>query len=183
MLRNSQATYGLVAYVLHWLMAILLFSVFALGIWMVDLSYYDAWYVRGPNLHRSLGVLFFALLVLRMIWRLSNPQPAFEKSLAAWERFAAKAMQYVLYLLMFLIPISGYLITTAKGRPVSVFGLFELPATLQLETKVDLLGQWHEVMAWLIIVLVALHALAALKHHFFDKDDSLKKMLLPCKGK
>lgn len=179
MWRNSLTSYGFVAYLLHWLMAILLLVIFALGVWMTGLGYYDAWYVRGPDLHRSLGVLFFALLVFRIIWRVTNPQPAFEKSLAKWEKFAATLMQYVLYLLMLLIPISGYLISTAKGKAISVFNLFEVPATLELENKVDLLGQWHEWMAWAIISLAAFHALAALKHHFINKDNSLKKMLWP----
>lgn len=177
MIRNSKTGYGWLATTLHWLMALLLVALFGLGLWMVSLGYYDPWYVRGPAIHRSLGVIFFALLVLRIVWRLVNPRPAFESTLAAWERFLASAMQYVLYLLMLLIPISGYLISTAKGRPVSVFGWFDVPALIQLDGFVDLLGQWHAWMAWLIIVLVVLHASAALKHHFIDKDDSLRKIL------
>lgn len=181
MWRNHHEGYGWVSIGLHWLMALLLLTIFGLGVWMVGLSYTDAWYHRAPGIHKSLGVLFFTLVLVRLAWRYSNPRPAFEDALAVWEKRLALLIQWCFYLLMLVIPVTGYLISTAKGRPVAVFDWFEIPATLQLEGRVDMLGEVHETLAWLLIALVCLHLGAALKHHLIDKDKTLIKMLKPTK--
>ncbi|MDU5453467.1 cytochrome b [Pseudescherichia vulneris] len=177
-LRNSARRYGAVSIALHWLVAIVVYGMFALGLWMVTLSYYDGWYHQAPELHKSIGVLLMMGLVVRLIWRHVSPPP---KALASYSRLthaAAIGAHIILYALLFAIVISGYLISTADGQAISVFGLFEIPATLtDAGAQADLAGTLHLWLAWSVVILSVLHALAALKHHFIDKDDTLKRML------
>lgn len=180
MYRNTESSYGLVAIVLHWLMALSIFFMFGLGLYMVELSYYDAWYKGSLDLHKSLGILIILVFVFRLVWRLMNVEPeAFKNhgAFAKFERRAAKLAHWLLYVLMAVLMFSGYLISTADGRGIEVFSLFEVPALKPLiENQEDLAGEVHEWLAWGLIALVAVHALAALKHHFVDKDGTLKRM-------
>jgi cytochrome b561 len=145
---------------------------------MRSLGYYDAWYRLGPWWHKGIGMMLFAVLVLRLVWRWSNPRPAHLPSHKPYERLAAGIAHGLLYLLLFAIMLSGYLISTADGRGLEVFDWFTLPATLSgLEQQEDIAGRVHLYLAWSVIVVAALHALAALKHHFIDRDVTLKRML------
>lgn len=174
--RNTRQGYGSISILLHWLVAVAVVGLFGLGIWMVDLGYYDPWYQRAPDIHRSIGVLLFAVLLLRLAWRYGNPAPA--PLGKAWEQKSARLVHLLLYLLILALTVSGYLISTADGRAIDVFGLFSVPATLSgLEQQEDIAGEIHEILAWILIALSALHALAALKHHFIDHDATLKRML------
>lgn len=178
MWRNSEQGYGIVAVSLHWLVAIIVFGLFALGLWMVDLTYYSPWYRTAPNLHKSIGVLLFGILVLRLLWSLTNPRPLPEPTLSPFERRASVVMHWLLYLLLFAVMLSGYLISTADGRAIEVFGLLEIPATLTgLPNQADVAGKVHLALAITLIALATFHALAALKHHFFDRDRTLTRML------
>lgn len=175
-LRNDTRRYGLIAVLLHWSMAALVIGLFFLGAWMVDLDYYNAWYQRAPDLHRGFGVVVALLLVLRLAWRLRNVHPVplgrpRERRLAAW-------VHRLLYLLVAAVVTTGYLISTANGQPVSVFGWLDIPATLTfLEQQEDIAGKWHEVLAYSLLFLAIVHGLAALKHHFIDHDATLRRML------
>ncbi|WP_250459118.1 cytochrome b [Microbulbifer litoralis] len=176
--RNSNARYGWVAIALHWLMAPAIIGLFALGWWMRQLSYYDPWYRQGPELHKGIGILLLGLLLLRLVWKLLNPSPAAEAGTPRWQALAARLAHGILYLLLLVIMTSGYLISTADGRAIDVFGWFSVPATVQgLPHQEDIAGQVHEILAWSLMALVALHALAALRHHFIDRDATLRKML------
>ncbi len=175
---NSASRYGLVSVLLHWLVALAVFGLFGLGLWMVGLDYYSSWYRTAPDLHKSVGILLFAVMLLRLGWRLVAAQPAALASHDRLTRLAAKAGHALLYLLLFVLMGSGYLISTADGRPIEVFGLFSVPATLTgLPRQEDLAGQVHEYLAWGLMALVAVHALAALKHHWLDRDATLLRML------
>ena len=170
-------SYGWISIAIHWLMAISLFFMFGLGLYMVDLTYYDAWYKGSLSLHKSLGVLIFAVFVFRIFWRASNSKP---KPLAGekWEQTAAHWMHRGLYLIMLLLMVTGYLISTADGRGIVVFELFTVPALpWAIENQEDIAGEIHEYLAWFLIAMVAGHALAALKHHFINKDNGLTRML------
>lgn len=177
-LRNSRSEYGWLAVVLHWLSALTIFGLFGLGIWMVDLGYYDAWYRQAPFIHKSLGITLVILMLIRLFWRWHNISPEPEPGLRTWEVKASQYTHRFFYILFFLIAISGYLISTADGRPISVFGLFDVPATISdIDNQEDIAGEIHEVLAWLLMLLVAVHVAAAFKHHLINKDQTLLKML------
>lgn len=177
-MRNAENRYGAVAITFHWIAAVVIVGLFALGFWMVDLSYYNQWYKRAPDIHRSVGILLFLGMVFRVVWRFANPRPAPLSTHSRFEVIAAHAAHRLLYLLVFTAMISGYLITTADGSSIDVFGWFEVPSVLgRVKGMEDMAGLVHYWVTWSIVGLASLHAIAALKHHFFDKDDTLRRML------
>ncbi|MEA3277808.1 MAG: cytochrome b [Pseudomonadota bacterium] len=176
--RNTDNSYGLVAVLMHWLVAVATVGLFAIGLWMTNLTYYDPWYKRLPELHKGVGVLLFAAMLLRLAWRYLDPQPSPLATLSALERAASAVTHVALYALLFSAILSGYLISTADGRPIDVFGLFQVPATLMgLPNQADIAGKIHFALAIATITLAAVHVLAALKHHFVDGDRTLLRML------
>lgn len=175
---NTPERYGVTSAAFHWLSAIIVYGMFALGLWMVTLSYYDGWYHKAPELHKSIGILLMMGLVIRVLWRVISPPPGPLQSYSPMTRLGAKAGHLALYLLLFAIGISGYLISTADGKPISVFGWFDVPATLaDAGAQADFAGALHFWLAWSVVVLSVMHGFMALKHHFIDKDDTLKRML------
>jgi cytochrome b561 len=178
MWKNTSQRYGTVSRLLHWSLALLLVVLFALGWWSTEMSYYDPLYRTVPDLHRALGVLAACLILLRIAWALYNPHPLPAATAQPWERWAARIGHLSLYILMVAIPVSGYLISTADGRGVAVFGLFELPALLPADAgREELAGSAHYFLAFGAAYLVLLHAAAALKHQFIDRDGTLRKMI------
>lgn len=175
-LKNSVDGYGWISIVLHWLMALTIFGLFGLGLYMVELTYYDAWYKGSLDLHKSIGIILALVWIARVIWRFSNttPQDLGDKK---WEHQVAHLVHLLLYLLMLALFVSGYLISTADGRAIEVFGWFEIPASLMMDNQEDIAGVIHWGLAWSLMGLVALHALAAVKHHIIDKDRTLVRML------
>lgn len=173
---NTIDAYGWVARVLHWAMAIAIVAMFALGLWMRNLGYYDPWYQAAPDLHRSIGIVLAVLLVLRFLWRLANPEPSQDR-LTPLERLAAKAVHRGFYLLLVALMLAGYLISTLDGRSIEVFGLFTIPSLYENKGMEEIAGTVHEYLAYAVIALAALHALAALKHHFIDRNDNLTRMI------
>lgn len=177
-LRDDPERYGAVSVTLHWLVALAVFGLFGLGLWMTGLTYYDPWYRLGPWWHKGIGVVLFGVLVLRLGWRLAGVHPGPLSTHRPWERTGARLVHGLLYLLLFAVMVSGYLISTADGRSLAVFDLFAVPATVTgLENQEDLAGAAHLVLASTVVGLAALHALAALKHRFVDKDRTLARML------
>lgn len=175
---NTVDRFGLVSIMLHWSMAIIVIGSFGLGWYMVDLTYYDSLYNTLPFFHKSIGIVFGLLLIFRLVWKLINVRPTFEDSLSRLERLAAKSAHFAFYCLMALIVLSGYLISTADNSSISVFDIFKVPATItSIPEQEDIAGLVHEYLGYSIIGLTVLHASAALKHHFIDKDNSLRKML------
>ncbi|HDY85603.1 MAG TPA: cytochrome b [Methylophaga sp.] len=177
MLKNSKTSYGWVSIVIHWLMAVGIIFMFGLGLYMVELTYYDAWYKGSLDLHKSLGVLLIGFLIFRLFWRAATIQPT---ALAApkWQQIAAHGMHHLLYLGMILVLISGYLISTADGHAIVVFEGVNLPALpWHIANQEDIAGEIHNFLAWTLIILSTFHALAALKHHFINKDRTLIRML------
>lgn len=182
MLKDHKAGFGLISILLHWVSALLIVFLFGLGLYMVDLSYYEPWYNKGPELHISLGLLLLLLTAFRILWRLANarnPKPLPEHSLVI--RLVSGTVQYSLYALVLVVIASGYLMTTAKGDPASMFGI-DFPALFRLESgEVDLAGALHYWLACAIIVLSIVHAGAALMHHFWFRDRTMVRMLDPRK--
>ncbi|WEJ61937.1 cytochrome b [Thiomicrorhabdus lithotrophica] len=178
-LKNQQSSYGWISIAFHWVIAISVLSMFALGLWMVELDYYSNWYHDAPNIHKSVGVLLILAMLLRFFWNVFNPKP---KALgdSAILRAVSSTVHLLFYLLVLLIGMSGYLISTAESQAISVFNWFDVPAWFEpFEHQADIAGEIHELLAFTLIGFVALHALAALKHHFIDKDNTLKRMLKP----
>ncbi len=176
MLRNTSHSYGLIAIAIHWLMAITIFAMFALGLWMVELNYYDSWYHDAPYLHKAVGMLLLFMLLFRLSWRLINTRPSLMGKM--WEQTIALLVHRTHYLLLFALTITGYLIPTAKGVGIDIFGWFTTPALFSFaKEEVDLIGALHLYTAWAAVGLAAAHAGAALKHHFVDRDHTLLRML------
>ncbi|UYG01380.1 MULTISPECIES: cytochrome b [unclassified Halomonas] len=178
MWRNTRSGWGLVSISFHWLSALTVIGLFILGWWMTGLGYYDPWYNQGPWVHRSIGILLLMVTTARIVWRLVQPTPEGEGS--RFERLAAHVGHIGLYVLLLLVMLSGYLISTANGRGVSVFDWFEMPAVLSsLPNQASIAGDIHWYSAVTLIVIAAGHALAALKHHFVNRHTTLSRMLSP----
>ena len=179
-LKNTINGYGLISILLHWGIALTVFALLILGLWMVELNYYSPWYKAAPFWHKSIGITLAAVLIIRLIWRLGNPVPRSPAGHRRWEIGLAHLVHALLYLLLLAIVVSGYLISTAKGQGISVFGWFELPALISdLPQQADIAGKAHYWLAMILLGCIALHALGALKHHFIDRDSTLRRMLRP----
>jgi len=177
MSRMPPTTYTGTAIVLHWLVALLIFVAFPLGVYMHELPLSPI-KLRLYSYHKWLGITVLMFAILRVLWRISHRPPALPASLPRWQQIATHAVHHSLYLLLILIPLSGWLMSSAKGFQTVWFGVFPLP-DLVAKNKVlgDLLQEVHEVLNFTLLGLVSLHILAALKHHFIDHDGILKRML------
>lgn len=184
-LQNSSIRYGAIAVSLHWLVALAVFGLFGLGFYMVDLTYYDPMYRLAPHIHRSVGILLLIVVVLRLLWRLADRAPAPLSEHSPAEVLLARMAHWALYLLMFVAMVSGYLISTADGSAIEVFDWFAVPSlTGQIKGMEEIAGDVHYWSTWALVVLGVIHGLAAIKHHVFDRDDTLRRMLpLPLKKK
>ena len=177
-LRNTRSRYGWVAIALHWVMGLTILGMYPLGLYIDSLTYYDTAYRTVPHWHKGIGILLAGCLVLRLLWKWNNPTVS---HLATYSRLTvtlAKCVHGLLYLLIAGVVCSGYFISTADGRGIEVFNWFTVPAmTLGIEQQEDIAGTIHFWLATTLIVLACLHILAALKHHFIDKDATLRRML------
>lgn len=176
--RNTADRFGAVSIGIHWLVAVAVFGLFGLGYWMVGLSYYDDWYRTGPDIHRSIGILLLMVMCLRLVWRLITPVPRPLPNHGRFEVLAAHGAHLLLYVLVFVAMISGYLISTADGSSIKVFDWFEVPSvTGRIKGMEDTAGLVHYWTTWAVVALAGLHGLAAIKHHLIDRDDTLRRML------
>lgn len=175
--RNTNSQWGWLAIGFHWISVITVITLFSLGLWMVDLIYYDPWYKQGPFLHKSIGVILFLLTLLRLLWRYLSITPESLNVHASWQIKAAQVSHMLLYILLFSVMLSGYLISTADGRAVEVFNLFSIPASIYgIEKQEDIAGEIHFVLALVLVGISLIHAMAAIKHHFIDRDRTLRRM-------
>jgi cytochrome b561 len=180
MLTNSADRYGLVSRLLHWLMALLILAMIGIGAYMTDLDKEDPLRAQLYTMHKEIGVTILVLAVLRILWILASRPPVLPAALQRWEIILAKSTTGLLYLLMLATPIVGFLMTNASGKPVSYFGLFDLPLLIGENHDLhEILEEVHGFLAFTMLALVGLHALGAIKHRFIDKDpeaDVLKRM-------
>lgn len=170
-------SYDRVARSLHWLMALLLLLTLAVGMVMTDLPLSPR-RLAIYSYHKWAGVTVLLLLLLRLYWRLTHRPPGLPASMPAWEVTVAHAAHWLLYALMLAVPLSGWLMSSAKGFPVVYFGVLPLPDLVAKDKALgELLQNLHGVLAYALLVLVVLHVAAALKHHFIERDDVLARML------
>ncbi len=173
----AASSYTRTAIGFHWLIALLIFSTFPLGLYMHGLPFSPR-QLQLISYHKWLGVTIFMLAFLRVLWRLGHPAPPLPDTLPAWQRLAALATHHLLYLLLIVIPLSGWLMSSAKGVPVVYLGLVPLPDLVDRDKALgELLARVHQVLNLALAVLVVTHVLAALKHHFLDRDDVLVRMI------
>jgi cytochrome b561 len=175
-LRNTETRYGAVAQAVHWLMALALIAVFTLGFVMVELP-------KGPDrvklfsYHKWIGVIAFVLVVLRLAWRWQVAPPPLPRTMKGWEVRTAEITHRMLYLLLFVAPLSGWLMSSAKGVQTVLFGKLPIPDLLAKDPPLGAaLEEIHIALVWMLLGVIALHTLAALKHHFVDRDDVLARM-------
>lgn len=177
MLRSTRQRFGSIAILFHWGIALGVVVLYALGLYLDELGYQDPWFNRAMDLHKGLGMLLFVAILARWLWRRVDVQPVPLETYSAFEQWSSRMMKAMLYLLLVLVPLSGYLISSAEGQPIDVFGWFHVPALISgLPEQADVAGEVHEYLAHLLIALAAVHALAAIKHHVFDHDDTLRRM-------
>ena len=175
-LKNSLTHYGIIAILFHWIMAIIVIGLICLGLYMTTLPTSIA-KLKLFRWHKEYGILILMLVSLRIFWRITSIIPSLT-ALSAFEKYAALIVHWAFYGLMIALPITGWLMTSSAGLPVSFFGLFVLPDLIfPDQDNQHLFATIHEWLAYTLIFLICLHILAALKHHFVNKDDILRRML------
>ena len=174
---DSRSSYTRVAIGLHWLIGFAIIGSFSVGLYMVDLPV-SPQKLKIYSWHKWAGVTIFMFVVLRLGWRLLHRPPELPATMPAWQRNIAGATHILLYLLMFAVPISGWLMSSAKGFQTVWFGVLPLPDLLDKDKELgDLLLQLHVLLNFSMAALVCVHVGAALKHHFFDRDEVLARMI------
>ncbi len=170
------AFYTRTAVFLHWLIALLITCGFSLGAYMVDL-HMSPTKLRLYNYHKWIGITVLAFVLVRLLWRLTHRPPP-EVPMPRWQLRAAQATHYLLYALMIVTPVFGWLYSSASGYSVVYLRLVRLPDLVHKDRHLaELLVQIHAFLAWSIFWIVLLHVAAAFKHHFIDRDDTLRRML------
>lgn len=177
MLRNDEHRYGAIAQLFHWVIVGLIVTQFILAFRAESLP-------RGMKLittlalHKSLGMTVLALAVVRLAWRWMNPVPADPLDMPKWQHVASRISHIALYALIFAIPLFGWIASSARNFSVSWFGLFTWPNLVEpSEAAFKFFQAAHAFLAWALLAVALLHIAAALKHHFIDKDNILRRML------
>ncbi|HEX4152911.1 MAG TPA: cytochrome b [Steroidobacteraceae bacterium] len=174
--RTKPARYGIPAQLLHWVIAGLIVTQFVLGRMALPLPL-GARKLGLLARHKSVGMTILMLAVLRLAWRLWHPAPPLPAGMRPWERWAAHVSHVALYVLIFVMPLTGWMMSSAKNYSVSWFGLFTWPDLIgKNETAFNVLRSTHHALSNVLFVVALLHILAALKHHFWDRDEVLVRM-------
>jgi cytochrome b561 len=174
---SSATRYGAVAQAFHWLIAGLIANQFVLAYRADDLPL-GAHKLGLLAWHKSFGMTVFMLAILRLLWRLKHPPPELPSGMAPIERLLARATHIAFYVFLFVQPLTGWLMSSAKNYSVSWFGLFTWPNLIgKNETAFNLLRSTHDTLSAVLFAIAVLHILAAFKHHFWNKDDVLLRML------
>jgi cytochrome b561 len=170
--------YNAMAIGLHWIIALLIIGGFYLGWIMTDIPGFTPTKLKYFSWHKWIGVTVFMLAVIRLIWRATHSAPATPAGMPRWQVGAAHLTHFLLYVLMLAIPISGYLYSSAANVQVVYLGVLPLPTIIGPDKALKaILRTVHVALNYTLLVLVVLHVLAALKHHFVDRDGLLGRML------
>lgn len=175
--RNTAERYGAVSQLLHWTVVALVILQFVLGFTAADMPISMQRLVLLAR-HKSVGMTILGLVLLRLAWRGFSPAPALPASMPSLHRSAAHLSHVLLYALLIGMPIVGWITSSASHLTVTWFGLFAFPNLVGPDAQLAKLAkETHEAMAWTLLTVASLHALAALWHHFMLKDDVLRRML------
>lgn len=174
---KEAAVYTRTAIVLHWLMAVFVVVTFPVGVVMHDMAFSPD-KLRMMSYHKWLGVTIFILLLVRLVWRATHKPAPVVENMPHWQKMAAAGVHVLLYVLLFAIPLSGWLMSSAKGFQTVYLGVLPLPDLLGKDKALgEALSEVHEVLNFSMLLLLGAHVLAALKHHFIDRDGTLVRML------
>ena len=169
--------YASTAIFLHWLSAFLIVAAFPLGLTMHELPL-SPLKLQLYSYHKWLGVTILLLVAVRLAWRAGHTPPPLPASIPLWQQRAAHTLHGLLYLLLFAIPLSGWLMSSAKGFQTVYLGVLPLPDLIGKDKALgELLTEVHETLNFALLALVVAHIGAALKHHFIDRDDILARMM------
>ncbi len=173
---SHKKQYDAVARSFHGIMAVMMIGLLAAGLYMSDLDPSpQKWQIYG--IHKALGITILALVVLRILWRAGNQPPSPLPSQAAWEHRLSKLIHFLLYFGMIAMPVSGYIMSSAGGHDVSIFGLFNLPLIIEKNEQTgEIAKEIHELGGNALIAAIVLHTLGALKHYFIDRDSTVHRM-------
>lgn len=176
-IRNTLERWGSVAKFFHWAIVVLVVTQFVLAFIAEDLPL-GMQKLAVLARHKSVGITILVLATLRLLWRAANRSPGMPAGMAGWEKLGARAAHALLYALLFAVPLAGWIMSSAKNFPVSWFGLFQLPDLVApSEATFDIAHEAHEILAFTLGGVATLHLLAALKHHFINRDSVLRRML------
>jgi cytochrome b561 len=174
-IRLSDERYSGTAIALHWLLVVLVVASFLVGLYMVGLTFSPR-RLKLFNWHKWAGMVALGLAAVRLVWRLWQRPPAALPA-PAWQHRVAHATHFLLYVLLFAVPLVGWAYTSATGFPVVLFGVLPLPDFVPVDKALaEAIKPWHERLSWVMAVLVLAHTGAALKHHFVDRDATLLRM-------
>lgn len=177
MVNDVVARYAALSKALHWVIALIVILMLSLSFFLEDVP--NDYRANVFMVHKSLGLTILGLIIIRLFAIIHYGRPPLPIAVPTWERVLSRAVQYAFYVLLILMPVSGWVMSTAADKAPVYFNWFKLPFPGVTPNKA--LAQWmfsaHEFIAWTLIVLVVLHVMGALKHYFIDKDDVLQRML------
>ena len=174
--RNTTHSWGTLSKALHWLIVLLIINQWVIAQRAEELNLSAK--IAALGWHKSFGMTILALALIRLLWRWMNPVPDLRAETKTWERVLAKISHVLLYALIFAMPISGWLMSSAKNTPVSWFRLFQFPDLVAPDRAFgETMENLHHLLFGTLVVVAALHVAGALKHHFIDRNDVLRRML------
>ncbi len=174
---NSVERYNNTAIALHWLIALLIFVAFPMGLYMSDMKLSPT-KLQLISYHKWIGVTVFVLAIIRIIWRATHTPPALPDSISRMQKIGSNIVHGFLYVLLFAVPVSGWLMSSAKGFKTVWFGVLPLPDLLSKDKALgEVLEGVHQSLNYMLLLLVVLHVAALIKHRFIDKDEVLNRML------
>lgn len=173
---KKSTQYSSMSKFLHWLIALSVIIMLIVGFFLDDVP--EQYQGTAYMLHKSTGISILFLMIVRFLWIRATGQPPLPESVKLWEKIVSRFVQYSFYLLLIIMPLSGWIMSVAADRVPMFFGLFKAPLPWVESNKslAEFMGEAHELIAWIIIGFLFLHIAGALKHHFIDKDDVLKRI-------
>lgn len=179
-LRNSIQSWGLVARILHWVVAVMIVGQITTG-WLSEKETDREASLALIRDHFQFGIILSGLILMRLLWRLTNRPPSPPPHEPRWRELVAERVHRLIYALLLILPISGYIVWVHMKAPMDVFGLFTVPALFvpPVEDETLRAGSWyvHYFAGWILIGLVVVHILAAIWHQFVLRDRLIRRMI------